>query len=927
MFRATQERGCPARAPPTNMDRARTEEIIRSREPLPRYPHALSTEQALGALDSSLRGLTTAEARERLARFGPNRLTVRRGRTPVERFLLQFHNVLIYVLLGAAVVTAALAHWVDTGVIIAVVLVNAIVGFIQEGKAERALEAIRRVLSLKAVALRDGHALTVAAADLVPGDVVLIQSGDRVPADLRLVAVKNLRIEEAALTGESVPVDKRLEAVASDASLGDRYCMAYSGTLVTFGQGRGVVAATGDATELGHVSTLLAEVERLETPLLRRIAIFSKWLSAAIVAIAAAIFAIGIARGYPVAEMFMAAVGLAVAAIPEGLPAVMTVTLAIGVQRMARRNAIVRVLPAVEALGSVTVICSDKTGTLTHNEMTVQTIVTGDRFHSVTGAGYEPRGEFGTDEGPVDPLADPSLAEILRAGLLCNDARLVARDGEWTIEGDPTEGALVVAASKAGMDPALENERLPRRDVIPFESEYRYMATLHHDHAGHAFAYVKGAPERVLEMCRHQRHGGEDRPLQRAQWERHAHALAAKGQRVLALAFKPLEHGQLDLSYDDVVNGLSLLGLMGMSDPPREEAIHAVSVCRQAGVRVQLITGDHAATAVAVGTRLGIGDGETVLTGTELEKTDEETLGRLVPQVDIYARVSPEHKLRLVKALQARGEVVAMTGDGVNDAPALRRADIGVAMGITGTEAAKEAAEIVLADDNFASIEHAIEEGRTVYDNLRKTILFMMPTNGGEAGTLMTAIALGITLPILPVQILWVNMITAVTLSLALVFEPMEPGVMRRAPRDPAAPIFSRYFLWRTAFVSVVVSAGTLGMFLWEQAQGASLEVARTAAVNTLVVFEAFYLLNARFLLAPATPLAALTGNLYVPLMIVVVVVFQVVYTYAPFMQTLFHSAAISPETWLRVTLIGLSVYVLVELEKWVVRLTRWQVL
>ncbi len=909
-----------------SMDQNRHEGTESGREALPRYPHALSAEQVTAALESSPRGLSRTDAAARLARFGPNRLTVRRGRTPLERFLLQFHNVLIYVLVGAAVVTAALGHWVDTGVIIGVVLINAIVGFIQEGKAERALEAIRNVLSLKAVALRDAHAMTVPASDLVPGDVVLVQSGDRLPADLRLLAVKNLRIDEASLTGESVPVDKRLEPVASDAPLGDRYCMAYSGTLVTFGQGRGVVVATGDATELGHVSTLLAEVEQLETPLLRRIAVFSKWLSAAIVAISAALFAIGVVRGYPATEMFMAAVGLAVAAIPEGLPAVMTVTLAIGVQRMARRNAIVRVLPAVEALGSVTVICSDKTGTLTHNEMTVQTIVTGEGVHSVTGAGYEPRGEFCTDDGSVDPSANSSLTEILRAGLLCNDAQLVVHDGEWTIEGDPTEGALVVVASKAGVDPALESERLPRRDVIPFESEYRYMATLHHDHAGHAFAYLKGAPERVLEMCSHQRHAGEDRPLQRAQWERHAHALAAKGQRVLALAFKPLEHGQLDLSYGDVANGLTLLGLMGMSDPPREEAMHAVSVCQQAGVRVKIITGDHAATAVAVGTRLGIGDGETVLTGTELDKTDEETLLRLAPQVDVYARVSPEHKLRLVKALQARGEVVAMTGDGVNDAPALRRADIGIAMGITGTEAAKEAAEIVLADDNFASIEHAIEEGRTVYDNLRKTILFMMPTNGGEAGTLVTAIALGMTLPILPVQILWVNMVTAVTLSLALVFEPMEAGVMRRAPRDPGEPIFSRYFLWRTAFVSVVVSAGTLGIFLWEQSQGASLDVARTAAVNTLVAFEAFYLLNARFLLAPSTPLAALKGNPYVPLMILLVIIFQLFYTYAPFMQALFHSAALGPEAWLRVVLIGLSVYVLVECEKWVVRLARWKV-
>ncbi len=892
--------------------------------PLPSAAHALDHGTVLRALGTAEGGLTAAEAAARLERFGPNRLAPRRGRTPLARFLLQFHNVLIYVLLAAATVTALLGHWVDTGVIVGVVVINAVVGFIQEGKAEQALAAIRRMLSLKATVLRDGRLRVVPAEELVTGDVVSIQSGDRVPADLRLLRVKNLRIEEASLTGESVPAEKRVEPVDGLAPLGDRACMAYAGTLVTYGQGRGVVVATGDATEIGRISELLAEVERIETPLLRRLAVFGRWLSAAILAVAAVTFAVGaFGRGYPLSEMFMAAVGLAVAAIPEGLPAIMTITLAIGVQRMARRNAIVRVLPAVEALGSVTVICSDKTGTLTRNEMTVQTLVTAEHWVEVSGAGYEPRGQFLQDGVPIEAADASDLVEVLRAGLLCNDAGLREHAGQWLIDGDPTEGALIVAARKAGLDPRVEAELRPRTDVIPFESEHRFMATLHHDHTGHGFVYLKGAPERVLEMCTMERAAGEDRPLRRDDWHACLGRMAARGNRVLAVAFRPAAPEHRELQFDDVGTGLTLLGLVGMADPPREEAVRAVSACRDAGIRVKMITGDHAATAAAVAAQLGLGG--TVLEGTRLAALDEATLRDTARAVDVYARVSPEHKLRLVQALQARGEVVAMTGDGVNDAPALKRADIGVAMGLTGTEAAKEAAEMVLADDNFASIVNAVEEGRTVYDNLRKTILFMMPTNGGEAGTLIAAIALGLALPILPVQILWVNMITAVTLSLALAFEPTEPGTMRRPPRPPRAPIFSRYFLWRTFAISLVIVAGTLGIFLWEQAQGASLEAARTAAVNTLVMFEAFYLLSARYLLAPAPPLAALRENRAVPAMIALVVLFQLAYTYAPFMQALFHSAPLDAAAWGRVVLVALTVYPLVELEKALVRAAGWR--
>ncbi|MEX2162827.1 MAG: HAD-IC family P-type ATPase, partial [Sulfuricaulis sp.] len=572
-------------------------------------PHGIDAVTALARFETSETGLSGEQARLRLDRHGPNLLTERKRRGPFVRFLLQFHNVLIYVLLAAAGVTALLGHWVDTGVIVGVVVINAIVGFIQEGKAERALEAIRRMLSLRSLVLRDGRSITIPAEEIVPGDVVQIHSGDRVPADLRLIRVKNLRVDEASLTGESMPVEKAIAPVADEVALGDRRCMAYSGTFVSYGQATGLVVATGDATELGRISELLAGVERIETPLLRKLAVFGRWLSLAIMALAALTFALGTGlRGYAAADMFLAAVGLAVAAIPEGLPAIITITLAMGVQRMARRNAIVRVLPAVEALGSVTCIGSDKTGTLTRNEMTVQSVVTADGIYELTGVGYEPRGELTRDGTAVDPEQCPELLELLRAGLLCNDAGLREHDGQWLIDGDPTEGALVVAARKAGLEARRETEQRPRTDVIPFESEHRFMATLHHDHAGHGFVYVKGAPERVLEMCVHEREAGEDRPLRRGRWERLIGQLAERGSRVLAVAFRPAGDEHRALHFEDVDGGLTLLGLFGMVDPPREEAIRAVAECHAAGIRVKMITGDHAATAVAIAARLDIGD-------------------------------------------------------------------------------------------------------------------------------------------------------------------------------------------------------------------------------------------------------------------------------------------------------------------------------
>lgn len=886
--------------------------------------HALSVEDVLSWQQTTLSGLSEGEVARRLAAFGPNRLTPPKRRGPVTRFLLQFHNVLIYVLLAAAFVTAMLAHWVDTSVIIGVVLINAIIGFIQEGKAESALDAIRNLLSPQGMVLRDGRARIVPGVDLVPGDVVLLQSGDRVPADLRLLQQKSLRIDEAILTGESVPVDKSTEAQDASTVLADRRCMAWSGTFVTYGHGTGVVIATGDTTEIGRISGMLREVQTLSTPLLKQMDSFARWLTISILVLSAATFFFGFYfRDYSATEIFMAVVGLAVAAIPEGLPAIMTITLAIGVQRMARGNAIIRRLPAVETLGSVGVVCSDKTGTLTRNEMMAASLVTVDSFIEVSGEGYEPRGRFTREGKLVDIATSPECAELGRAALLCNDAAIEHKNGTWILHGDPTEGALLVIAMKAGLDPLIENRQYPRMDVIPFESEHRFMATLHHDHAGHHFIYLKGAPEKVMGICNMERRAGTDRPLNPEYWHRQVEGIANRGQRTLAIAFKPAEHTKNDLTFADAEGGFTLLGIFGIMDPPREEAITSVNLCRQAGVRVIMITGDHVMTARAIAVQLGIGDGTSVLNGGEIEQMDDDQLHDAIRRIDVIARASPAHKLRLVKILQEQGYVVAMTGDGVNDAPALKRADVGIAMGRKGTEVAKEAAEMVLADDNFSSITSAIKEGRTVYDNLKKAILFILPTNVGEALMLVIAILLGIVLPITPLQILWVNMITAVTLALSLAFEPPEEDVMRRLPRKPGEPLLSGFLVWRIIFVSFVILAGCFGLYLWFRETGASIEYARTVAVNTLVMFEVFYLFNTRYIIAPIFRFRDFVGNRIVLLAIALVITLQVLFTYTAPMQALFATVALDRVAWLHIIPVAFSVFVLVEIEKWLIRTTQ----
>jgi len=879
--------------------------------------HTHDKETIFEKLTSSPDGLSQQEAQRRLQQYGPNRLRPAKKKGPLARFLVQFHNVLIYVLIGAGIVTALLGHWVDSGVIIGVVVINAIIGFIQEGKAEKALDAIRNMLSQQAMVKRDGKLMDLPADQLVPGDVVFLQSGDKVPADLRLFKIRDLRVEEAMLTGESVPVEKNIQSVDKMASIGDRKCLAYSGTLVTYGQAHGVVVSSGDDTEIGRISGMLGQVKTMTTPLLKQMAIFAQWLTLAIGIIAVATFTYGVLlHDYFIGDMFLAAVGLAVAGIPEGLPAIMTITLAIGVQRMAKLRAIIRRLPAVETLGSVTVICSDKTGTLTRNEMTVQAVATGDGICTVSGAGYAPMGTFMLDEKTITPQAFPLIQEVAKACLLCNDATLNKVNDQWQMQGDPTEGALVTLALKADLEHGQYLNQYPRTDVIPFESEHRFMATLHHDHTGHSFIYLKGAPESVLEMCHLQRMHNTDMPIDKAYWESVMHSLASRGQRLLAIAYKPATAGQQSLDFTDVDSGLTLLGIIGIIDPPRDEATQAVRDCQSAGIRVKMITGDHAITASAIGLQMGIGDGVTVVTGADLEHYSDAQLQDAVQQSDIFARVSPEQKLKLVMALQAAGEVVSMTGDGVNDAPALKRADVGVAMGLNGTEVAKEAAEMVLADDNFASIAHAVAQGRTVYDNLKKSILFVLPTNGGEALIIIAAIVMGRQLPITAAQILWINMITAVTLALTLAFEPAEKNVMQRPPRDPKEPILSKFLIWRITFVSLILVIGTFGLFLWERQHGASIELARTIAVNTLVMFEIFYLFSARYLIAPSLTVEGLFGNRYVLYAIGLLLVFQLGFTYLSPMQTLFGTTAMSAEAWLRVIVISSSVLFLVEIEK-----------
>lgn len=899
---------------------------------LEKHWHHLPATEVLDLLDANgERGLDLFDISERQTRFGPNALTPPKGKRPLRRFLEQFHQALVYILLAAILVKLALGGYVDAAVIFGVVLLNAILGFVQENKALSALAALSRALTTEATVLRAGAKQRIDARDLVPGDLVLLASGDKVPADLRLLRVRDLQVDESALTGESVPVAKAAGELAHDATLADRRNMAYTSTLVTYGTATGVVTAIGDATEVGNISGLIASAQQLDTPLTRQVARFSHYLLYVILTLAALTFLIGLWHGESWVAMFMAAVALAVAMIPEGLPAVLTITLAIGVGRMARRNAIIRRLPAVETLGSTTVICSDKTGTLTRNEMTVQRLWAGGLQFDLTGVGYSPEGGLRMEGQPVDPGADPALLALLRAGMLCNDSVLRQKDGAWRIEGDPTEGALLVAARKAGLDVVEAQAAAPRLDAVPFESQHQYMATLHG--GASRMIYMKGSVESLLARCSGALDAnGEVGPLDADAVHAQVVAMAKAGLRVLAFAQHPAGVDQGTLGHPDLAGGLTFIGLQGMIDPPREEAIRAVSACRDAGIRVKMITGDHAVTAAAIAGQIGLdhrvgqGDVPAALTGKQLSALSDAELTNAAHDTAVFARVTPEQKLRLVQALQARGEVVAMTGDGVNDAPALRRADIGVAMGITGTEVAKEAADMVLTDDNFATIAAAVEEGRGVFDNLTKFITWILATNAGQGLVILVAVVLAQPLPVLPVQALWINMTTAVFLGLALAFEPREPNLMTRPPRVPGSPILNGELALRIVMVGLMLLIGAFGLFEWALFRGASEDQARTIAVNVFAVGQSFYLLNCRSLRWSMFRLGLLS-NPWIWVGITAMMLAQLAFTYLPLMNQLFHSAPIDAFYWLPIIGVGLTIYLVMGLEKsyrrWAERRTR----
>jgi magnesium-transporting ATPase (P-type) len=887
--------------------------------------HAITANEVVGVLDSNTQsGLTAGEVSRRLEKFGRNRLPEKGKKGPLKRFLLQLNNILIYVLLAAGFVKLMVGLWLDAAIIFGVVVINALLGFIQEGKAEKALDAIRNMLSGEARTVRDGQTRVVPSEDVVPGDIVLLESGDKVPADLRLIDVKNLRTDEAALTGESLPIDKTTSPVSDKATVGDREGMAFTGTLVTSGRGTGVVVATGTGTELGRINQMMAGVSSLETPLLRQIKKFGYAITAVIAAVSVIVFLYGrFVRHMPFVEIFQAVVSIAVSIIPEGLPALITVTLAIGVQRMAQRNAIIRLLPAVETLGSVSRICSDKTGTLTLMEMMVVSATTAESAYQVTGEGFASEGQILEDGRPAGD--DPVLRLMGRVSMLCNDAELVRTEGSWEVEGDPTEGALYPFASKIGLERNAERVSFPRADAIPFESEHKFMATLHRDVAGEMMMFVKGAPEVILEHCdRQQTKAGQPVALDRERFLKESDRLASQGERVLALAW--IENPNVDtgnLRAEDLPDNLVLLGLIGLLDPPRPEAIEAVKECHAGGIRVTMITGDHKITAAAIAKMLSIGDGKTSISGAEIEEMDTATLEECVRDVDVFARASPEHKLRLVKAIQANRQVVAMTGDGVNDAPALKKADIGVAMGIKGTEVTKEAAEMVLADDNFASITAAVREGRTVYNNVEKAILFMLPTNVAQALVILVAILVGFTAPITAPQILWVNMVTSVALGLVISFEPHELDVMNRPPRPVNRRIMDGFGVWRVVFVGVALLALTLWAFFWMQSLGASDGLARATAVNALVIGQVFYLLNSRYKLDSSFSLKAHLGNPYLPLGIGAVIVLQFLFTYVRPLQALFETESVPAWVWSRLLLGGFVFFLVVELEKLIIRTRR----
>jgi len=873
--------------------------------------YQLEVENALEKLGTSEEGLSAREAGERLKKYGPNKLAEEERISRLKILLHQFTSPLIYILLLAALVTLLLKEYIDTGVILAVVLLNALIGFLQEFKAEESVRSLKKLLVSKARVVRDGREKEIPGTELVPGDMVLLASGTRVPADLRLVHTNELRIDEAMLTGESLPVEKHTAPIPEDNLVAaDQTNMAFMGTSVVNGRAKGVVFATAGATMLGAIAGEVREIGLVRAPIQDKIDRFAKIIGLIVMVASGALFTVGLLLGESVKEMFMVAVAAAVATIPEGLPIVVTIAMAAGVARMAKNNAIIRKLPAVETLGSTTVICSDKTGTLTRNEMTVTRLFDGECCYGVSGIGYEPSGEIIPDG--EDSLAENGpLARLLRIGLLCNESELYEEEGRFRVDGDPTEGALIVSALKAGLQPEEEKEHYRQLAIVPFESERGFMATLH-EHPRNKLIFVKGAPERIVEMCAD--------TTDREEILSRAASFAEKGLRVLAFAWKEAAVDQDELKHHDVEKGLIFAGLQGMIDPPRPEVIEAVAGCKRAGMRVVMVTGDHAVTAEAVGRELGIVAGEEgVLAGRELEAMSDDALFDRVQQVSVYARVAPEHKLRITRQLIRHGETVAMTGDGVNDAPALKAAHIGISMGITGTDVAKEASDIVLADDNFASIFHAVREGRIVFDNLRKVTFFLIPTGVASIISIIVAMILGVPIPYLPAQLLWINLVTNGLQDVALAFEPGEKGIIDRPPRDPREGIMSRLLVERTLLVGMVISAGIVWNYVTALNEGASLEKARTVAVTTMVFFQFFQAWNSRSeheSLFRMNPL----GNPFLFYSMIAAFLAQVAFIYAPPLQWVFRTVSITGAEWVRILAVSVSVVIVVEIDKWLRR-------
>lgn len=877
--------------------------------------HSMDHESVMAEFRTSRSGLTPEEVSKRLAEYGPNELTAKKKKHPIVIFLRQFLSPLVYVLLAAAVIELVVGKYVDAGVIMAALTVMAVIGFTQEIRAERAMEALMQLAAPRAKVRRNGVVQTIPARDIVPGDILVIEAGDKIPADARIIQHANLRVDEAAFTGESMPVDKIAEALSPDLAIADRRNMLYMGTASTYGRAAAVVTSTGMATEIGKITSAIQEVKPEKTPLQRSISRLGHVIIGLVLGTCTMLVIVGYARGLEWLEVFLLAVAAAVSAIPEGLPAVVTVVLAIGMRAMANRNAIIRELAAVETLGSATVICTDKTGTLTLNQMTVRRIYVDGRWLEVTGEGYQPQGSISADGKPVSVEDEKQLATLLRIGSLCNDAQLT-RDGEaYGIMGDPTEGALIVAAAKAGLEKDKLEAEYPRLAEIPFQSEKQYMATLHPVDGGKV-AYVKGAPERLLSMSRYVLKNGS--PVRLDDEERQAlldanTALAGDAMRVMAVAYADLPAGQQSIGEEDIRGSLTIVGLLGMSDPPRPDAREAVRLCTQAGIKVVMITGDHALTAESIARQLRMPPGK-VVAGVELGRMSDEDLAQQVEDITVFARVEPLHKLRIVRALKSKGNVVAMTGDGINDAPALRSAEIGIAMGITGTDVAKDASDMVLTDDNFGSIVAAVEEGRAIFNRLRNVLFFLISTNMAELLALTVTVAVVGKAPLLALQIIWVNLVTDTAAALPLGVEPKAGDELKQPPRHPKVGLLFPGLFGRIAFLSGFMATGVFLVFYWAQ-QRMSLEEARTVAFCSMVVFEWFRAFNARSDEHTIFKLGVFRNRALI-ISISIAVMLQIAVVYVPFLQVAFGTVPLSLTEWGIALIPGASLFIIEELRK-----------